>query len=258
MGLLVVTQLASPRPFTPTQLLLVITVGVWPLFQQRTMTWWLPLVPWIVAPHWVAAAGRWRADRSEAVPDFRKTALAGLLLAFVVFLSPASTWLKSGRPRPVATALHPETPADVAAALAGRRPANPERVAGLVEVLRAEHGGRYVGRVFTSEILGEYLLWALPADTPVMMYNHAQLFSPAYWAECLGVQTAGPGWWEFLDRYRAGVVVIEVEGHGPLCEELRTHPAWQVVLDESQTEGRDPGARLFVAVRKPASPGAAR
>lgn len=252
--LLVLTQLTSPRPFTPTQVLLVITVGIWPLFQQRAMSWWLPLVPWLIAPHWVAAAGRWGLRLPEDVPSFRKTMLAVLLMGLAVLVAPLSTWAKTGRPRPLTTALHPGTPADVAAALMGQEPVNPNRVAELVKVIQKQYGGRYTGRVFTSEVQGEYLLWALPADAPVMLYNHAQLFAPDYWTECLTVKAAGPGWWEVLDRYRVGVVVVEHDPHARLCEELRKHPGWQVVVDEAKAPARDPFSRLFVAVRKPASP----
>jgi hypothetical protein len=252
--LLAVTQLLSPKPFTPTQLLLIITFGLWPLFQQRAMSWWVPLVPWIIAPHWVAVADRWGLKLPESVPSFRKTALAALLVAVVLFISPSSGWVKTGRPRPTNLALQRGTPNDIAAALAGQPVADPDRVARLLRVIRDEHGGRFVGRIFSSEIQGEYLLWSLPDDTPVMMYNHAQFFPVDYWSECLRVKSGGGDWWEILDRHRAGVVVVEVDMHPELCAELRTNSAWQVVLDEEGAPARDLFSRLFVAVRKPAPP----
>ena len=254
VGLLVATQAVSPRPFTPTQVLLVLTLGVWPLFQQRAMAWWLPVVPWLIAPHWVAAVERWGFRLPASVPDFRRTAFAVLLVALAAFVSPASTWAKTGRPRPVPVAVHRGTPYDIAAALSGDAPADPDRVKELSRVVKEWHGGRYVGRVFASEIQGEYLLRALPPDAPVLMFNHAQLFPPAYWAECLAVKAGGPGWWEFLDRYRVGVVAVEADFHPRLCDELRKHPGWAVVVDEAGAPARDRYARLFVAVRKPEPP----
>ena len=245
LALLGLTQAVSPRGFTPTQLLLVVTLGLGPLFQQRLMVWWAPLVPWIIAPHGVAAAERGRWLLPPSVPSLRRTALAAVLVVLAVVASQSSTWVKTGRPRPLAAALHPETPYDIAAALSGQPPANPDRVADLLRVVREEYGGRYTGRVFASEIQGEYLLWALPEDAPVLLYNHVQLFPPDRWAEYMTVKVAAPGWWEILDRYRVGIVVVEVDSHPRLCQELRAHPGWRVVLDES--------ARLFVAVRKPAS-----
>jgi hypothetical protein len=246
----VATQFATRRVLTPTQWLLVISFGVWPIFQQRTMVWWVPLVPWIVASHWVAAAMRWKLELPEDVPSFRKTALAAVLVLVTLFASPASTWIKTGRPRPVVAALHRGTPYDIAAALKGEPPADPDRVAKLFEAIKVLRGGRLTGTIFASESQGEYLLWALLPDAPVMMFNHAQLFDPGYWAECMTVKQAGAGWSAILDRYRAAVVIVEIDYHPQLCAELRKHPGWHVVIDESETPGRDADSRLFVAVRK--------
>lgn len=246
-------QLASPRWFSPTQVLLVATLGVWPLLQQRAMAWWIPAAVWVAAPHWVAAAGRWGFTLPAGVPSFRKTALAAVIATMLVVVSPASTWVKTGRPRPAVAALNRATPNDIADALAGRPPADPDRVAGLTRAVREDHGGRFAGRVFASETQGDYLLWALPPDAPVMMFNHAQLFPPAYWTDCLAVKAA-PGWGDFLDRHRAAAVVVEVDSSPALCAGLRASPAWRVVVDEANTPARDPRGRLFVALRKPPTP----
>lgn len=246
--LVAVTQVASPRPFSPTQLLIVLTLGVWPLFQQRMFVWWCPLVPWVIAPHWVAAAPRLGVELPPNTPSFKKTMFAVVVAAVAAFVSsPTRHWLKAGGPRPVEQALHPATPYDVAAALKGEPPAEPDRVAALADAVRREHGGRFTGRVFASETQGEYLLWALPPEAPVMMFNHAQLFPADYWAECLGVKEAAPGWWEVLDRRRAAAVVVEAGLYPVLCDGVRRHPGWRVVVDEA-----DRPAGLFVAVRKPA------
>lgn len=252
--LLAVTQVVSPRPFSPFQLILVLTLGVWPLFQQRAMAWWVPVVPWLVAPHWVAAADRWGLAATGGPPDFRRTVFATVLAVLAVVASPASSWVKEGRPRPAQAAVHRGTPVAVAAALQGETPAEADRVKELTRVVHEWHGGRYTGRVFASEVQGDFLLRALPADTPVMMFNHAQLFPVAYWRDCLNAKAGGPGWWEFLDRYRVGVVVVEVDLNAKLCTELREHSDWVVVVDERQDRALDPFTRLFVAVRKPARP----
>jgi hypothetical protein len=247
---LLVTQLVSPRPIGTFPLLLLLTLGVWPLIQQRAMAWWIPVVPWIAAPHWVAAAERWGLAAPGGPPDFRKTALSVLLVVLAVIASPASTWLKTGHPRPVQTAVHAGTPVDVAAVLAGRTPQDAKRVERLAAEA-ARWGGPYKGRIFTSEVQGEYLLWALPPEAEVMMFTHAQLFTPEYWNECLTVKDGGPGWWEILDRYRVGLIVVETDFHPNLCAELRKSERWSVVVDEAEGHARDPFTRLFVAVRKP-------
>jgi hypothetical protein len=231
-------------------MLLILTLGVWPLFQQRAMIWWAPVVPWIIAPHWVAAAERWGIEAPASVPSLRKTALAVFISLVAVAASPATNWVKLRGPRPVGEALHPGTPYDVAAALKGEKPANPDRVAKLVQVLQEQYGGKFTGRVFCSETAGEYLIWALPPETEVMLFNHIQLFSPAYWTECQTLKFAEPGWWEVLDRRHPGVVVVEVDRHPRLCAELRKHPDWVVAVDESGKPARDGFTRLFVAVRK--------
>jgi hypothetical protein len=154
----------------------------------------------------------------------------------------------------VATALHPATPHSIAAVLVGEKPADPERVKGLADAIRKYYGGKYTGRVFASGRVGEYLLWALPADTPPMLFNHVQFFTPQYWNECMALQYSHPGWWEILDRFNPGVVILEPDqGHGALIAHLRADPRWEVVLDESDKPARDSFARLFVAVRKPDS-----
>jgi hypothetical protein len=261
--LLLATQIASPRPFSPTQMMLILTFGVWPLLQQRAMAWWVLLLPWIIAPHWSAVWEGWGLSLPDALPSFRKTALAVLIVMAIVFISPPSHWARSGRARPTAQALNHATPNDIAAALAGQPPADPDRVADVIRVVRDDYQGRFRGRIFSSERLGEYLLWALPPDAPVMMYNHAQLFSTSYWSECLRTKEAALGWWEVLDRREVEAVVLEASLCPELCAELRSNRNWRVALDESASDRpalvRDPAARLFVAFRKhPDAPGSAK
>jgi len=250
---LIVTQIASPRWFSVPQMLLIVTLGVWPLFQQRAMTWWIPIVVWIAAPHWVVAVQRWGMAREMGVASLRKTALAVVIALVLIIMSPASTWVKTGQPRPTTQAVYRGTPNDIADALMGRPAANPERVAALVRVVQDEHRKRFTGRVFASETQGDYLVWALPPDAPVMIFNHAQVFPSAFWTACLAVKAAAPGWERMLDRYLVKAVVVEIESSPALCDALRTSPNWKVVVDEANAPVRDPRARLFVAIRKNAS-----
>lgn len=245
--LLVVTQLISPRPFNTAQMLFILTLGVWPLFQQRAMIWWVPVVPWIVAPHWVAAAERWGIRAPDSIPSFRKTALTVLLLGVMVIGPLVMGWKSHQRPRPVGTALHRDTPYDVAAVLKGEEPADRDRVKGLIAALGTQPNGKFIGRVFCSERLGEYLIWALPPEIPVMLFNHIQLFTPGYWTDCQTLKAARPGWWEVLDRFGPGIVVVETDLHPRLCALLRKHPDWLVAVDEADG--------LFVAVRKTVTAG---
>jgi hypothetical protein len=258
--LLAVSQVLSPRPFTPTQVLLIVTFGVAPLLQQRMMIWWLTLLPWLVLPLWAAAAERlprsWKGVRS--VPSFRKTVVAALLVVLVVPLSPPVRWLISGRPRPLEQSLSPGTPWRLAAEVAAFSEQG-EGLPVLREELRRRYpGGRYAGSVFASETQGDYLVWALPGEFPVLTYTHAHLFPPEHWQACRTVEDAGPGWWDVLDRYRVNLVVVEPDLHPDLARRLREDPRWLVVLDEAGERARpDPRTRLLIALRKqPSGPGA--
>jgi hypothetical protein len=231
--------------------LLLLTFGLWPLFQQRMMAWWAPLAFWILAPLWTA----WARERSwsgkAGVPSFRKTALAGLIGIVAIIAAPASFWLKAGRPRPFASAVYPATPSGVARAIRGEDPGDSGRAQSLIAALKAAGLTSPQGPIFCSERLGEYLLWALPADRPVMMFNHAQLFPSEYWSRCLAVKDGEEGWEVILQHYGAVWIVVETHYHPRLCSLLRQHPDWKVLLDEEGIRELPADARLFVAVKRP-------
>jgi len=230
--------------------LLLLTFGLWPLFQQRMMAWWAPLAFWIMAPVWTA----WAQERSwswkAGIPSFRKTALAGLIVIVAFIAAPASFWLKAGRPRPFASALYPATPYGVARAIRGEDPGDSGRARMLAQALKTAGIASPPGPVFCSERQGEYLLWALPADRPVMMFNHAQLFTTEHWSRCLAVKEGEPGGEAILQQYGAVWIVVETHYHPQLCSLIRQHPQWKVVLDEEGVRELPPDARLFVAVRQ--------
>jgi hypothetical protein len=251
--LLVATQALSPRAFSPTQVLLMLTFGVVPCFQQRMMIWWLMLVPWLMVPLWAAASERlpanWRALRS--VPSFRKTLLAALLVVVVLPWSPPVRWLIAGRPRPLDQSVSRGTPWKLAAELTAS-PGAGEWLPALHRELQEHYpGGRYTGRIFASETQGDYLVWALPAEFPVLAYTHVHLFPPEHWQACMTVKSAEPGWWEVLDRYRVNLVIVEPDLHPDLAGRLRLDPGWVIVQDEGGDRAKpDPRTRLLIALRK--------
>ena len=106
--------------------------------------------------------------------------------------------------------------------------------------------GRYRGAIFSSETQGDFLIWALPADLPVLMFTHAHVFGPEHWEACRDVKAGNPGWREFLARHRANLIVVEPDTHGELADQLRKDPEWVVVHDgpESPASGK---ARVIVA-----------
>lgn len=254
LALLVATQALSPRWLSPTQLLLLLTFGLLPLWQMRMTTWWAVLVAWVLLPHWAAIGARlpWGWLHVQSVPCFRKTIVAALLVAVVLLASGPVRWLLARRPRPVEVAVSPGTPWRVAAQLAAPPGApRPPLPALAGELEKYYPGGRFAGRVFASETQGDYLLWALPPEYPVLLYTHAHLFPPGHWADCLTVLRGQEGWAEVLDRHAVNLVVLEPGAHFRLRALLHDDPRWVVVPGDAGGRSALPAAaRTLVALRK--------
>ncbi len=249
--LVIVAQIVSPRLLSPTALLLCVSFGAMPLKSQRMLIWWYMLVPWIVLPAW-AEFGRslkwsWLHYRSEATGG--KTLMAVSFVVLAVWLSPPSRWLRSGQPRPLDRILGLGTPWQLADQLtrSNAKTYYPE----LANALNDYPDRRYHGAIFTTLTQGDYLLWSLPADVPVLMYSHVHLFSEKYFRNCIQVLTAEPGWRGALDREGVNMVVVEVEDHPQLTQALKADPEWKIVVDETGLSSKpDSRTRLLVAVRK--------
>jgi hypothetical protein len=249
----IATQILSPRLLSPTSLLLCASFGILPLIQRRMLGWWLVLVPWIVLPEWAELGRRigwpWLHYRSQA--NGAKTLMAAGLLLLAFVLSPSAKMLRGGQPRPLQVSLSSGTPWQLAAQLTAEtndKPFYPE----LADALKRGYPkGHFYGRIFTSETQGDYLLWALPPDYPVLIYTHLHLFPPQHLQDCLTVLLTESGWREILDRYGVNLVVVEVEGHPRLAEALKGDADWRIVVDETGLQQkRDPRTRLLIAVRK--------
>jgi hypothetical protein len=249
-----VTQLLSPRWFSPTQLVLIAGFGVLPAFQQRMLTWWVMVVPWLLVPHWADIGKRWRWGwlHYRSKPSFRKTIGAAMLVIVAVVWSAPFGWLLDGAPRPLDKEVHCGTPWQLAALLKAPARAEAGKLAALNQAL-IEHypEGRFTGCIFSTETQGDYLTWALPAEIPVLVYTHVHLFSPAYWQECMVVKNGQPGWQDVLDRRHANLLIFEPELHAGLRPLVYLDPAWQIVLDETgDPSKKDRRGRLLIALRK--------
>ena len=250
--LAVVTVALSPLRVTPTQCLIGLTFGVAPLFQQRMMTWWCPLLLWQLMPHFGAAAERWRLTWPASTPSLRKTMLAVLLVFPFVMLTPLVGWLQTGDPPPVAVTFRAGTPLELLGTIADPTAAPTRRMAGLATALRERYAGRPVGPLFVAEGLGEFFYWRDLPGCPPLWFTHAHLFPPPHWAAAFATGTGDPGWSEFLDRHRVNLIAVEPDFHRELVAKVTARPDdWLVVLDETDSDAiRDPRGRLFVAVRK--------
>ncbi len=249
--LTIVSLMIGSRLLSPTALLLCISFGVMPLKSARMLIWWYLLLPWIVLPAWAAFGKRlqwpWLHHRSERTGG--KTLMAVSFVVLAVWLSPPSRWLRSGHPRPLERTLGLGTPWQLADQLT--RPNAKTYYPELAKALNDYPNHRFQGAIFTTLTQGEYLLWELPANVPVLLYTHVHLFSSAYFHECLTVLTAEPGWRAILDRRGVNMVVVEVEDHPQLTQALKADPDWKIVVDETGLRDKpDPRTRLLVAVRK--------
>ncbi len=243
------TWFLSPRRFSPTQLLLVLFFGLQPALRQRMLVWWLMVVPWVILPHWAAIAarlpyrlasrGRQPPDSSEnpgadapgspwqSTPSFRKTLLAGFLVLLAASWLPPVHWLLGGEPTPFQRSLSPGTPWQLPACLPygstvpETTALGPLVVAAVADqksllpstLLKDYPDGRFVGRIFASESLADYLLWALPPEQSVLVYSHVHLFPPIHWWHCLLIKFGTTQGKEVLDQLNVNLIVCEAEMH---------------------------------------------
>ena len=246
------TQLASPRPFPTGHTFLLLAFGLGVALQTRFVIWWAMLVPFVLVPRWAELLAGWRAGRPAGAPaSLRKTALA-VLVAWAFFMwTGLGGWATGGAPLPPETSVSLGTPWQLARQLRHPTDAGAAWNAELAAVLRDNYpGGRFVGTVMATPMMGDYLMWELAPDVPVT-YAHMHLFPPSYWEELGVVSRGSPGWWEVLDRYRVNLLVVEAEYSGGLRDQLRKAAGWKIVVDETGDAAAKPNAltRHLIAVR---------
>jgi len=247
----VATQLLSPRRFSAPQILLVLFFGIQPCLHQRMLIWWFMVAPWVVLPHWAAIAQRFRfwPEHWSSIPSFRNTLLvAGIAVMALTWLPPIH-WLMGGEPTELKRSLSTGTPWRLAAALTSPGSSDPESLLPPA-VLQSYPEGRFVGRIFASESLADYLLWTLPPEQSLLVYSHVHLFPPAHWWDCLLIKFGTVPGKTALDRKGVNLILVEAELHPYLRAWLVQSPDWTVCLDETGlTSKRDHRCRLLLAVR---------
>jgi hypothetical protein len=223
----------SPRPFTPTQVLLLLAFGLQLLAHRRVMVWWSVIAVWVMLPHLAALgrrASRDKSDEPEPGVDGRiKAALALTVAALALVISAPGLWACGGpgllQP---ARRVTDKTPWQVVLYLRQQYADHPQ----LKRV------------VFPSETIGDYLLWDLRLEPPVRVfcYTHVHLLTPEHWKECMQVKFAEPGWQETLDRHGVQFLIVEnMPLYTRLMDEVRAAPErWEIVFD----------APVFVAKRR--------
>ncbi len=221
LALLAGSQALSPRTLTPTALLLTLTFGIGPLFQERLMAWWVLLAPWILLPLWPA-----RICTYESVPSLRKTLFSVALGAITLLWTGAGQLLLGNQPVALQKMVTPVT---------------------LVELPKELQ--QVPGKIFTPDNLGDYPIWRHGKEAPVLVYSHAQYFPRDHWDDFMVMLTAKPGWEDLFDRHGVNIVWIDAEKQGELAQALRGRPEqWRVVVAGAPGGAFSP-FKLFVAVR---------
>lgn len=233
-------------------LLIALPFAIWPFKQQRQMVWWSLLMPWLLAYFGPLISSRIRLFReySGSAPSFRKTLLAGsVVLLTMIWVGAAQSMVKA-RVRPLQRVVSDGT----AWRLGFEFQATPEQrgrwLPAFAEAIRNYPDGRYQGSIFSSEVLGDYLIRVAPPGSPVLTYSHAHFFPRDHWISCINVKFAQGDWRAFLATNRVNLIVIQPDYFQTLAEELRHDPAWQIILDEQAERARWPGDRLLIALRK--------
>ena len=176
---------------------------------------------WVVLPHLQALCGLYLPGRLaiKSGSDLRKTILAALAAVFLMLWSAPAQWLVWHDAPSGAKRVTVETPLSAA------------------HYLHEEYqkDRRLKRTVFTSETMGDYLLWDLRFDPPVHVtcYTHVHLLTPEHWRDCFVVKSGSHGWQEVLDRFGAQFVILEPTLHPRLTEQIRAaKERWQVVASE--------------------------
>jgi hypothetical protein len=240
-------QLLARRWVRPVHYSAAALFGLAPLLQQRLNSWWLLVGAWVLTALMGAVAVRMNRSLPRSTPSLRKTVLAVAAAVPFLLLSPLSGWVAGNGPPPAQRVCVTATPIELADALADPAGSHGDRVKPVADALKAGYAGRTLGPVFCSPELGEFLLWRNIPGAPPVRFAHPHLFAADHWMTSQRA-ALGQGWAEWLDELRVNVIVVEPDYCAPLVAAVGKSGEWKVVLHEKG--GRDPRARLFVAVRK--------
>ncbi len=250
--LLVFARILGGRKVGAAGWLVALPFAIWPWIQARMMFWW-----WTVAVWLLARLGPGLADRFPTMPSIPEgqptrmkawVALAGVATAVLLF--PPIRSLFPGIPNDVDHTVAVGTPWRLALELQADAKDKGRWLPQLRKALNEHYpSGRFTGAIFSSETQGDFLVWALPHEMPVMMFTHAHVFSVAHWEACRGVKAGNPGWREFLVEHGANLIVVEVDSHATLANQLRVDPDWIVIQDGPQGPPSK-AVNVLIALRK--------
>jgi hypothetical protein len=232
--------------------LVAIPFAIWPWLQARMIVWWWTIAVWLLARLGPGLGERFPTLPSIAdeQPTRGKALAATAVIAFAVVMLPPLRSHIPGMPHGMDHTMHAGTPWRMSLELRAESVEQGRWTPALRKALRDYYpGGKFQGAIFSSETQGDFLLWSLPPEFPVLMYTHAHVFPVEHWEACRHVKAANPGWREFLARHRANLVVFEVDSHAELAAAVRDDPEWLVVQDMPQGWA-GMKAHVLIALRK--------
>jgi hypothetical protein len=247
--LLAFVRLVGGRKVGAAGWLVALPFAVWPWHQGRAILWWWTLAVWLLA-----RLGPGLADRFATMPSLpegqstraKAWAAIAIVAACIPFFPPVRLALLGSTS--VDEVVSPGTTWRLALELDAQAIDEGRWHPALRSALR-ENYGRFRGVLFASETQGDFLIWALPADIPVMMFTHAHVFTAEYWNACIDLKRAEGDWNLFLHHHRANLIVVEADSHKELAEALRRDPEWLIVQDGANgTTGA--AAHILIALRK--------
>jgi hypothetical protein len=223
------THLLSPRGFSAGDLLMLFAFAATACIQQHMLVYWAMILPWILAPHWLAIGGREAVASEVVVRPQRKGVLiaAGIVIGGLVAATPLTAWLANGRPAPLSESVDVATPWALAMQLQSEPNPEPTAFPELHRVL-AEHypNGRFRGKIMVDPKRGDFLLWRA---LPINVYSQLVFFTAKYWTDQDFLLQCNPGWWETFDIQEVNMVVLGPDDFAGLRGRLLASAGWQLL-----------------------------
>lgn len=200
----------SSRRVTSSECLLFLGLGVAAVVTSRMITWWAPVVAWLVARH---LSDRRRSGRPPAC-HLAWTAVTALAVGLAIVMTPATWSLLRGQ-HELGRAVSRETPVAAVEWLKRHPPQGP---------------------VFNLYEWGDYLVWAGIPEVQPLVNSHAHLLSTSLWQDYLAVIDVEPGWQATLDQYGVETVLLDHRRLRGLAASLEADSSWRSVYRDAHAE----------------------
>jgi len=216
----------SRRTIRPVDVLLLAVFSFSYLSRVRMANWYAIIFCYTMAPHFKNVLER---IEQSLLPYFHHrfpklssraasksqlcTIFCLVVLWFGFVLSPSSTPLLNGTPRPTETILSKETPQGVTHFFRNHPPP---------------------GQIWNPQWWGDWLAWDGPKGLNVFMTTNAAHVAPnRTWKDYLGIARGQRGWREAINRYNVNTIVLQKSLQRQLEREVRRlDDEWNIVFED--------------------------